>query len=271
VAAVARLVENVGVGAYLGAAQSISDKSILSAAGTILTVEARHQTVMNILSGTGSTIPSAFDLALLPGEVLAIAGPFVSGCDLGFPANTPLTITNQGAVTPGMSLTFTSANLNSTVDPSKLYCSFLTGGAGFSAVLNYTSCTVPAGINGPVAIWITSDDNPLAGNPAVRATNKVIAGPTMVFVDSAAPQAIPQLVRGSASASSSSGQSVSSGGSSEGSSSEGSSSGSSSDGSSSTDSSSGASATSSAEESSSTDSSQSSSTDSAASSSGTSS
>jgi len=83
-AATARLVENVGVGAYLGGATLLSDPVLLDAAATILTIEARHQTILNVL-GLGSAIPQSFDIALSPSEVLAIAGGFISGCNLGIP------------------------------------------------------------------------------------------------------------------------------------------------------------------------------------------
>jgi hypothetical protein len=83
-AAVARVVELVGVGAYLGAAPLVKDPSLLVAAGSILTVEARHQTILNIMSNNGTAIPSAFDIGLTPNEVLALASPFIDGpCDLG--------------------------------------------------------------------------------------------------------------------------------------------------------------------------------------------
>ena len=89
-AATARVVEAVGVGAYLGGATLITDPVLLDAAGSILTVEARHQTVLNILSGTGTAVPSAFDIPLTPSEVLALAGPFIDGpCDLGIPGILP--------------------------------------------------------------------------------------------------------------------------------------------------------------------------------------
>lgn len=81
-APVARLVEYVGVGAYLGAAHLITDPIILTDAASIVTVEARHQTILNVLNG-GTAIPQAFDIPLLPQEVLALAGPFISGCDVG--------------------------------------------------------------------------------------------------------------------------------------------------------------------------------------------
>lgn len=84
-AATARVVENLGVSAYLGGATLLTDPVLLDAAGTILTVEARHQTILNLASGTGSSIPSAFDIPFTPSEVLAVASPFISGCDLGIP------------------------------------------------------------------------------------------------------------------------------------------------------------------------------------------
>jgi hypothetical protein len=83
-AATARLVENVGVGAYLGAASLVTNPVLLTAAASILTVEARHQTILNVLGGATS-IPQAFDIALSPPQVLAIASGFISGCDVGLP------------------------------------------------------------------------------------------------------------------------------------------------------------------------------------------
>ena len=81
-AATARVVEYVGVAAYLGAANLISDPVLLTSAASILTIEARHQTILNALNG-GTAIPQAFDIAFSPQQVLAVAAPFISGCDVG--------------------------------------------------------------------------------------------------------------------------------------------------------------------------------------------
>ena len=78
----ARAVEDVGVGAYLGAAHLIEDPRIVTDAASILTIEARHQTMLNVLNN-GTAVPQSFDIPLLPQEVLSIAGGFISGCDLG--------------------------------------------------------------------------------------------------------------------------------------------------------------------------------------------
>ena len=78
---------------YLGAAHFISDPVVLTDAASIVTIEARHQTMLNILND-GTAIPTSFDLPLLPQEVLAIAGGFISGCSTGFDALPSLTVTN---------------------------------------------------------------------------------------------------------------------------------------------------------------------------------
>jgi len=180
----ARILEDVGLGAYLGAAHLISDPVLLTSAGSIMTVEARHQTVLNILSGTGTAIPSAFDIALQPQEVLAIVSPFFSGpCNLGIQPNPNLIITNQGPVQPGALLTFQSSAMNSTVNPNSLFCQMLMGGATNSLSLPLSQCVVPGGSNGPMAIWVTSDSQPIANDVVNRTPNSIVAGPTLLYVD----------------------------------------------------------------------------------------
>jgi len=187
---VARIVENVGVGAYLGAAHLVGDLDVLTAAASIVTVEARHQTILNVLSGA-TAIPQAFDIPLLPQEVLAIAGQFISGCDVGITPNAALSVTNTGAITPGTLLQFSSPAINGSTN--NLSCQMLVGGAPLSISLPIAQCIVPQGINGAVAIFVTSDDQPLNGNAVQRQSNAIVAGPLMAFIDSA-PEALGQLV-----------------------------------------------------------------------------
>jgi len=210
-AATARVVENLGVAAYLGAAPLVSDPVILDAAASILTVEARHSTVLNIFSGTGTAIPQAFDIPFTPSEVLAVAGPFISGCDTGIPANTPLTITTQGQVGPGTKLDFKADSI--TGDTSNLFCQMLLGGAPVAVSLPFDNCVVPDQVNGPVAIFITNDQTPLINNVRDRNAQQVIAGPTLTFIDTIPEQlgALTRTGQSSSSGSSSSGDSSNSG------------------------------------------------------------
>jgi hypothetical protein len=193
-AATARVVEMVGVGAYLGGATLIDDPIFLDAAASILTVEARHSTLLNIFAGTGTSVPQAFDIPLTPPEVLSIAGGFIKGdCNTGITPTKTLTITNTGTVSEGTLLTFSADGLSGT---DGFFCNMIAGGMPFALNLPLAECVVPQGLNGPVAIWITSDNNPLINNVIDRDTTKQVAGPALAFIDSC-PELLGQLVRGS--------------------------------------------------------------------------
>ncbi|MGA7733113.1 MAG: ferritin-like domain-containing protein [Chloroflexia bacterium] len=68
-------VEQTGTSAYQGAAPFIQNKDILSAAGSILTVEARHTAMIRYLLGLAPS-PDAFTAPLSKDEVLAKVAPF---------------------------------------------------------------------------------------------------------------------------------------------------------------------------------------------------
>jgi hypothetical protein len=191
-ASVARVVEAVGVGAYLGGATLIDDKNVLVAAASILTIEARHQSFLNVLNGANA-IPQAFDIPLTPSQVLALAGGFIQGCSgLGIPANPALAITNQEAPKPGSTLTFSSPALDGAGD-QQLSCQMLTGSTTTALSFPIGECIVPEGINGPVVIFITKDPQPLL---AGKDDPTILCGPTIAFID--APDALGSLVRNGA-------------------------------------------------------------------------
>jgi rubrerythrin len=75
--ATAAALENTGVSAYDGAAQFISDPGLLTAAGSIVAIEARHASYLNLIVSE-TPFPDAFETPLTPDEVLAIAGPFIA-------------------------------------------------------------------------------------------------------------------------------------------------------------------------------------------------
>ncbi|MCA9862381.1 MAG: ferritin-like domain-containing protein [Thermomicrobiales bacterium] len=74
--ATAMALENTGVSAYDGAGQYIDDPDLLTAAGSIAAVEARHASYLNLLNGE-IPFPDAFEKPLPQEKVLAIAGPFI--------------------------------------------------------------------------------------------------------------------------------------------------------------------------------------------------
>jgi hypothetical protein len=69
--------ENLGVGAYNGAAPMITEKPILAAAGSIVQVEARHAAAINLLIGKSPTPTGAFDEPKSKSQVLEAAKPYI--------------------------------------------------------------------------------------------------------------------------------------------------------------------------------------------------
>lgn len=77
--------ENLGVAAFNGAGHLIQNVDYLAAAGTIVSVEARHTAMIATLlhgpsaasAGTGHISPQGLDMAMSPKEVLARAKQFI--------------------------------------------------------------------------------------------------------------------------------------------------------------------------------------------------
>jgi len=78
--------ENLGVAAYNGAGQLITNPDYLVAAGSIVSIEARHAAaIADLLKpfsaeavGRGNVDGKGLDGALLPSKVLKAAGPFIT-------------------------------------------------------------------------------------------------------------------------------------------------------------------------------------------------
>jgi rubrerythrin len=74
----AATVENLGASAYLGQAARIEDKDILAAALSIHAVEARHASVLNLVTGSDITPDGAFAQPADARTVLNMVKPFIA-------------------------------------------------------------------------------------------------------------------------------------------------------------------------------------------------
>jgi hypothetical protein len=72
----AKVAEDIGVGAYQGAAAAIANKDYLAVAGSIVQVEARHAAIINLLLGI-DPVPAAVTPSLTVDEVLQKVNPIL--------------------------------------------------------------------------------------------------------------------------------------------------------------------------------------------------
>jgi hypothetical protein len=86
----AKALENTGVGAYLGAAPVIYNSGYLAAAGSILTIEARHAGYLDVLLDQVMTTNvygnvQSFETPLTQDQVVTLASPFITSLNGGPP------------------------------------------------------------------------------------------------------------------------------------------------------------------------------------------
>jgi len=178
--AIARALEQTGVSAYDGAHALISDKTVLTAAATIATVESRHSSFLNI-ANNGIPVSESFDTALDGSAILALASPFIKRCsfDLGIRPNTPLIIVTKnirGNTRLDIIARVDGRKINNRSD--RIFCSFIHG--GISVTVSGRDCRVPRDAQGFVYVFLTNSADALTASNK----NSIIAGPALIFIDS---------------------------------------------------------------------------------------
>lgn len=191
------ILEGVGVSAYLGAAALVTSKTILTAAGSILTDEARHDSFIRT-ANIQSAIPQAFDVPLDFNQVFSMAAPFIVSCPPSNPtlpvkAFPTLELQAETNITQGSVLTFHTA---ATLPSGQLYIAFpLVTGPIFQPVTQdgdgclfaQVPTSGPAGGSGApagqaYAILTTSN--------TVLSDNNTIAGPAIIEITPPAPMPV---------------------------------------------------------------------------------
>ncbi|KAJ5211813.1 uncharacterized protein N7498_003459 [Penicillium cinerascens] len=183
--ALGSVLEGVGVSAYLGAAASIMNGTYLTAAASILTVEARHSAYLRSYLGE-SPVPQPFDDPLNFDEVYTVASPFIASCPSSngklpvkaFPSLTP---TSSGSVMSGAKVQLmTGSGFNSSMDMSDIFAAFITvTGPVFTPLMSsgggMFTVTVPSGVAGQSYVVLTM------GNTTVT-DDTIVAGPAILEV-----------------------------------------------------------------------------------------
>ena len=178
--ALASVLEGVGVSAYLGAAASIMNKGYLTAAGSILTVEARHSSyIRNAI--WQNPFPQPFDDPLSLNSVYTLAASFIKSCPS---TNPPLPLKAFPALTAksesGLVSTGYHLNLTTTATiPAKVYAYFITVTGPVDADLKkyngQLEVVVPPGIAGQSYLVLTSAKGTVTDDT-------IIAGPAIVEI-----------------------------------------------------------------------------------------
>ncbi|KAH8646131.1 ferritin-like domain-containing protein [Xylariales sp. PMI_506] len=182
--ALASVLEGVGVTAYLGAAADIASKGTLTAAGSILTVEARHSALLR-QSVAQNPIAQPFDVPLSLNEVFSLASQFIVSCPSTNPALPVkafpvLSLSSTAAVRAGDTVTLTTPGTTIVeVNGAQVFAAFIsvTGPTFVPAVAvnGGFSVQIPQGFAGQSYAVLT------LGNQAVTDDN-TIAGPSIIEI-----------------------------------------------------------------------------------------
>jgi len=172
--ALATVLESIGVAAYTGATQLLTDKSTITSASSLLAVEARHQGWLESAVEHGPGWNTAFETPLDVDQVYTLASSFITSCPSSNPA-LPLTAfpalsIQQASVSAGETVTLQFST--STAGP--YYAAFFTGlSTIFVPVQHDNSVTVPSGLLGTVFMVVTTSSTSVTdGN--------TVAGPTVL-------------------------------------------------------------------------------------------
>ncbi|GAC95369.1 hypothetical protein PHSY_002944 [Pseudozyma hubeiensis SY62] len=180
--ATAALLEGIGESAYLGAAQNITNPSTLTAAGSILTVESRHQgwVSSSVLQGDG--FPRDTSTPLNFNQTYSLAAPLITSCpstNPALPVKAFPAATVTGDVCGGKTVTVAGQGVQ-----SGQYAAFLAGLSVYYAPIGDNgSVTIPQDVGyGRIYMVVSKVNNSIADD-------NVVAGPAVIDIPLSSTQA----------------------------------------------------------------------------------
>ncbi|KAJ3387127.1 hypothetical protein HDU84_001036 [Entophlyctis sp. JEL0112] len=204
----ASVLERTGVQAYDGAAHLIAGNDVKNAAAAIGSVEARHSSFLNMLTGSAPN-PGPFETELGVRPIVTIAAGLITACPYALPAapfpalatnvgNTPTTpVAANTAIT--LMITPTAANIaaagsaaaaTTAIQNTALFCGWAYGISQIRTPITQVNtngvvtqtCTIPAAI--PMARFSQAVLFAVNADTDVTLDNdlNVVAGPATVFI-----------------------------------------------------------------------------------------
>ncbi|CAO1633144.1 unnamed protein product [Jaminaea pallidilutea] len=167
--ATSQLLEGVGVSAYLGAAANITSTDYLTAAGSILTTEARHSAWVQSSAALSDPAGAPYDVPLDFNQTYSLAAPLIKSCPdsnaklpvSAFPA---LTLSPNKSLKPGEKVKVSGKGVN-----DGQYLAAITAGSTLFSQIQNGHAQVPEGVQtGRTYYLVTkgksvSDDSTVAG------------------------------------------------------------------------------------------------------------
>ena len=169
----AHIIENVGVSAYLGSAGAITDPAYVTVAGSILTVEARHQSWQSSAVLKNQPWQGPYDTPLGLNMVYTIAASFIESCPdsnaaLPVQAYAALTVTGN----PGDKVAFQFDSDSTDVK----YAIFYSGlGSTVVQLDSDNMAVIPENLQGIYYIMVSTSNDVMSVGP-----DNIVAGPAIL-------------------------------------------------------------------------------------------